>query len=99
MTIKEAVSEVLTTDFISRDDDNYLYVSVSRLLNIEYGTILDLLSKLDYKTVERERRRLQRLYPDLRGSTYEKRHKRAEEKRKEYSPTYFDKLSMWWSSI
>jgi len=99
MTIKEAVAEVLTTDFISRDDDNYLYVSVSRLLNIEYGTILDLLSKLDYKTVERERRRLQRLYPDLRGSTYEKRHKRAEEKRKEYSPTFMDKINMWWSSI
>lgn len=99
MTIKEAVSEALTTDFICRDNDNYLYITVARLLWIEYSSTLDLLMKLDYKTVERERRKLQAIYPDLRWDKYQVRHKLAEKKRKEYSPTYLDKLSMWWSNI
>lgn len=96
MTIKEAVNEVLTLYPKARDDDNYLYIEVARLLDKmwEYGNILALLNAVDYKTVERERRRLQRLYPDLRWEKYQARHKLAEKKRKEYSPSFWDKIQL-----
>lgn len=99
--IRDAVEEVLTTRSSTRDDDPMLYIEVARLLG-KMGNEWDvywLLSSVDYESVRRSRQRLQAKYPDLRGTTYEKRHKKAEEKRKEYSPTFMDKINMWWSNI
>lgn len=95
MTIKEAVAEVLTLYTKARDDDNYLYILVARLLG-KMGSEWDLywlLSRVDYESVRRSRQRLQAKYPDVRWEKYQARHKLAEKKRKEYSPTYLQKLT------
>lgn len=101
MTIKEAVAGLLAVNPKTRDDDPYLYIEVVRLLwkLWEQGNVYAMLKAVDYQSVRATRQNLQMKHPDLRGESYKDRQRRSAKKRKEYSPTYLDKLSMWWNTI
>jgi hypothetical protein len=91
--IREVVSELLTVDPKTRDDDVYLYECVLRVLWVSWP-IYYVLSTVDYQTVIRQRRYLQAQYEDLRGSKYKERQKHCVVKRKEYSPSFWDKIQL-----
>ena len=90
--IKEVVSELLTVDTKTRDNDPYLYECVLRVIWVT-GSIYYVLSTVDYQTVIRQRRLLQSKYPDLRWDSYKNRQSYSAVKRKEYSPSFWEKLN------
>ena len=57
------------------------------------------MKELSYSTVERKSRHIQKYNDDLRGKNYQERQRHSKKKAKEYSPTYIDKLQLWWKSV
>lgn len=91
--IRELVSELLTVDPQTRDNDPYLYREVVKKLGVEEKSIYYVLTEVDYQTVIRERRYLQAQYEDLRGSKYKERQKHCQVKREEYGLNWWQKLA------
>lgn len=92
MPIVQSLLESLPS---TRDDDALLYVEVAKIiLPAPYYTypIIDLLHELNYQSVRATRQWLQLRNEELRGKTRKKRHNLGEEIRKEYSPTFNEKI-------
>ena len=103
---KKIVEKALTENPVYRDDDKKLvshiwYNLITSTRRIDGMTAKDLLIALgndelpSWETIIRARRKLQEMFPDLRGELYEKRHEHQkvvlseleeyEEKGREYS--------------
>jgi|SRR5690606_4497541 len=82
---KEIVREKLIASPSTRDDDNQLIASVLETLeeNIDLMTAKDILNQMKngkygcLETIGRSRRYLQQHNEDLRGNSWDKRHKMA----------------------
>lgn len=85
MNTIDTIKEILVFSERARDDDNYLLAEYYRKTNPEileksFAYVLTHYSKdLNIKSVERARRKIQELEPELRGKNYEKRHKKEQE--------------------
>ena len=100
MSIKSIVKELLEKREELRDDDVFLYINVLTHKNVPIDWyVYTALSTVDYSYVVRQRALLQSKYPDLRWVKYTERQEKWHRMTKKYSPTYMDKLSMWWSNI
>lgn len=85
MTMIDTVREILVFSERARDDDNYLVAEYYRKTNPElleksFVYVLTHYSKdLNIKSIERVRRKIQELEPELRGKNYNKRHEKEQE--------------------
>lgn len=85
----ERVKEILTTYPNARDDDRLL---VKMIWYVETPITLTVCDFLDYycegaitseSTIRRARRKVQELYPELRGKKWHERHAQQEQVKKE----------------
>lgn len=92
--LKEIVLYLLENNAKTRDDDPHLFVMVHAAVTTKGSnyTLYEALSEVDYSSVIRERRKVQVLREDLRGTIYGERLKKENRKIKEYSPKYWERL-------
>jgi len=78
--IREVVKDLLFHNVYLRDSDDKLVARIWRRECENYGSfdiigLLNLGKLSQYKTISRQRRLLQKKYPELRGSLYQERRK------------------------
>lgn len=97
--LKAIVQCLLETIPETRDNDPLLYKEVAKnyFTEVPYFMldIYELLTKLNYQSIRAIRQNLQLKNESLRGKEWNKRHNLGEELRKEYSPTFWDKIDQF----
>lgn len=86
------VEKLLKTKPETRDDDPLLYELVAHYKWWDKMHRYELLTKLDYSSIVRRRRKLQENNEDLRWDSYWDRQIRMAIKRQEFTPDYWTKL-------